>query len=103
MEHGRRGALVYIKSCMMTGLEFATAGYRATNPEFPHQNSSDQFFDPDQFEAYRDLGKKSCDFMIQELNLGKHIGDADRLLAHYGFPSAHPPQGAQAATASSRC
>ena len=100
---GRRGALVYIKSCMMTGLEFATAGYRATNPEFPHQNSSDQFFDPDEFEAYRDLGKKSCDFMIQELNLGKHIGDADRLLAHYGFPSAHPPQGAQAATASSCC
>ena len=55
---GRRGVLIYIKSTMVKGLEFATQGYRATNPDFPHQNTGDQFFDPDQFEAYRDLARR---------------------------------------------
>jgi hypothetical protein len=30
--------------------------YRAVNPDFPHQSTLDQFFDEEQFEAYRQLG-----------------------------------------------
>jgi hypothetical protein len=30
--------------------------YRARHPEFPHQTTLDQFFDQEQFEAYRQLG-----------------------------------------------
>ena len=42
--------------------------YRHRNPTFPHQTTADQFFDEDQFEAYRALG-----LHIAELALdGKH-------------------------------
>jgi len=91
---GRRGVLIYIKSTMVTGLEFATEGYKAANPDFPHQNTVDQFFDPDQFEAYRDLGKKSCATMIQALELATNFEKTSRLLERYGFPAgqmASPP------------
>lgn len=88
---GRRGALIYIKSTMLSDLEFATKGYKANNPDFPHQATVDQFFDPDQFEAYRDLGRKSCAFMIKELNLAANFASTSRLLAHYGFPVRQEP------------
>ena len=32
------------------------SGYRAKNEVFPHEPTSDQFFDEPQFEAYRALG-----------------------------------------------
>jgi hypothetical protein len=81
----KKGALIFIKSTMMTGLDFATQGYRATSPDFPHQSTADQFFDPDQFEAYRDLGKKSCSFMVKELDLVNNFENAPVLLKNYGF------------------
>ncbi|MDH2346381.1 patatin-like phospholipase family protein [Bradyrhizobium sp. SSUT77] len=83
----KRGVLIYIKSTMVTGLAFATDGYKAANPEFPHQSTVDQFFDPDQFEAYRDLGKKSCEAMILSLDLGMNVTCSSRLLERYGFPA----------------
>jgi hypothetical protein len=30
--------------------------YRLNHPDFPHQPTLDQFFDEEQFEAYRQLG-----------------------------------------------
>jgi Patatin-like phospholipase len=90
---GKCGALIYIKSNMVTGLEFSTEGYRAANPDFPHQSTLDQFFDPDQFEAYRDLGRKSCAKMIDELSLVSNFGDASKVLTSYGFPSSQNPMG----------
>ena len=30
--------------------------YRGNHPHFPHQTTLDQFFDQEQFEAYRQLG-----------------------------------------------
>lgn len=83
----KRGVLIYIKSTMVAGLTFATDGYKAANPDFPHQSTADQFFDPDQFEAYRDLGKKSCAAMIEALGLDANVMSAVKLLERYGFPS----------------
>ena len=31
-------------------------GYKDRYPAFPHQTTADQFFDEEQFEAYRELG-----------------------------------------------
>ncbi|GAJ96050.1 patatin-like phospholipase family protein [Rhizobium rhizogenes] len=70
---GSLGALVYIKSTMMTGLDFLTDGYRAANPDFPHQSTIDQFFQPAQFEAYRDLGRKSSLEAVRQLKLSQFI------------------------------
>jgi hypothetical protein len=50
------GLLLYLKSSL-TGNESALIQrYRAANPTFPHQTTLDQFFDEEQFEAYRQLG-----------------------------------------------
>lgn len=81
---GSHGALVYIKATMITGLDFATDGYRASNPDFPHQTTVDQFFDPEQFEAYRDLGRKSCSLAVKELGLRGNPSPAE-ILKEYGF------------------
>ena len=51
------GRLVYIKSSL-TGDEHPVIGqYRAENPQFPHESTSDQEFGEAQFEAYRALGE----------------------------------------------
>ena len=36
-------------------------GYAAKNKTFPHQTTTDQFFDESQFESYRALGQHSID------------------------------------------
>ena len=53
------GQLIYVKSSLTVNCEVnpLLAYYRANNPDFPHQSTSDQFFDERQFEAYRALGE----------------------------------------------
>jgi hypothetical protein len=50
------GIIVYVKSTLTTGLPGDLYGYKARNDAFPHQTTLDQFFDEEQFEAYRELG-----------------------------------------------
>jgi len=50
------GTLVYLKLAMIDGLPTDVFSYKGLNPDFPHQPTSDQFFDEKQFEAYRELG-----------------------------------------------
>ncbi|MDT4329035.1 patatin-like phospholipase family protein [Methylomonas sp. MV1] len=50
------GFLLYLK-LSVTGNEPALIKrYRLNHPDFPHQTTLDQFFDEEQFEAYRQLG-----------------------------------------------
>jgi hypothetical protein len=51
-----QGTLLYIKSSL-TGDESADVlRYASLHPAFPHESTSDQFFDESQFESYRALG-----------------------------------------------
>jgi Domain of Unknown Function (DUF1080)/Patatin-like phospholipase len=69
----RDGILVYLKSSL-TGDEPTDAlRYAAANPEFPHQSTSDQWFDESQFESYRVLG-----FHVAE-NVFGAVGDVAKL------------------------
>jgi hypothetical protein len=77
---GERGVLVYIKSVLFKKINFTTAGYRARFADFPHQSTFDQFFDPDQFEAYRDLGYCSASFAISSLQLKSLIDVPDHII-----------------------
>jgi hypothetical protein len=61
----KTGYLVYIKSNMIRGLSFPARGYKAKNPDFPNQSTMDQFFEPAQFEAYRELGYSSAQAFIE--------------------------------------
>ncbi|CAO3408515.1 hypothetical protein [Azospirillum largimobile] len=50
------GLLLYLK-LSVTGDELELIKrYRALNPDFPHQSTLDQFFEEEQFEAYRQIG-----------------------------------------------
>ena len=53
---GRPGLLIYLKACITGHESEDVISYRKANPSFPHQSTTDQFFDESQFESYRELG-----------------------------------------------
>jgi Patatin-like phospholipase len=80
---GRRASLIYIKATLIKEIDFTTAGYLASNPTFPHQTTADQFFDPDQFDAYRSLGYESARHMIESLDLATTIATPTSIVTRY--------------------
>ncbi|RMI17559.1 MAG: hypothetical protein D6681_03205, partial [Calditrichaeota bacterium] len=53
---GTEGRLLYIKTAFLEDVPADVFSYRRGHPEFPDQSTGDQFFDEQQFEAYRELG-----------------------------------------------
>lgn len=80
---GTLGTLIYIKSTLIKEMDFTTAGYLAANPAFPHQSTVDQFFDQDQFDAYRYLGYDTALQVINSLQLKSSMLNADKLWETY--------------------
>jgi hypothetical protein len=66
-----KGTIVYLKSALIKELDVRAKGYRGAHPEFPNQTTGDQFFDEEQFEAYREVGFRICNQMIGDLDLPK--------------------------------
>lgn len=58
LESGEKseGVILYIKTCVVSGLPEDIYGYRRSDPAFPDTPTSNQFFREDCFEAYRELG-----------------------------------------------
>lgn len=59
---GARGTIYYVKSSVTkpdedVNMPEHVENYDRKEPDFPHQSTGDQFFDPEQFEAYRALGE----------------------------------------------
>jgi len=50
------GLLLYVKLSTTGNESELIRRYQGQNPDFPHQTTADQFFDEEQFEAYRQLG-----------------------------------------------
>lgn len=65
----RKGLIIYLKSTLIREVSLRTKGYRGSNPLFPSDPTSNQFFSPEQFEAYRDVGQKIAAQMDRELVL----------------------------------
>jgi len=65
---GEIGHLLYFKLSVTGDEPEYIRAYRARNPEFPHEPTSDQFFSEDQFEAYRALGEHICDTCMEDSN-----------------------------------
>jgi hypothetical protein len=63
------GVLIYLKSALILDLAIGAKGYRGAHHEFPNESTGDQFFDEEQFEAYREVGYRICEQMITELDL----------------------------------
>jgi hypothetical protein len=60
------GTIIYIKPVLTPGLTADLLGYKDANPAFPHETTADQFFDEEQFEAYRELGYRLTDQMYEQ-------------------------------------
>jgi hypothetical protein len=58
---GAIGLLLYMKLSVTGNEPELIKRYRVLHPDFPHQSTLEQFFDEEQFEAYRQLGVHVCD------------------------------------------
>ena len=54
---------------MIPALSLTSRGYKGANPDFPYESTADQFFSPEQFEAYRDVGVRITQQMLKETEL----------------------------------
>jgi hypothetical protein len=52
----QNGVLIYIKASLSGDENDYVLDYKRRNPTFPHETTVDQFFNEEQFEAYRALG-----------------------------------------------
>ena len=64
-----RGLIVYLKTTMIPELSMTAKGYKGANLDFPDQSTTDQFFDEEQFEAYRELGYRTACSVVEDLQL----------------------------------
>jgi hypothetical protein len=55
---GTRGEILYLKALLRTNLSADIYGYWRTNPQFPNQPTSNQFYGELQFDSYRELGRQ---------------------------------------------
>ncbi|MEK6410372.1 MAG: patatin-like phospholipase family protein [Acidobacteriota bacterium] len=75
---GETGHLLYVKSSVSGRETEYIREYRSRNVDFPHESTSDQFFDETQFEAYRALGAHTGSMLFGKRE-GRALGeDAER-------------------------
>jgi hypothetical protein len=55
---GSRGEILYLKALLTENLGADIYGYWRTNPDFPNQPTSNQFYGELQFDSYRELGRQ---------------------------------------------
>lgn len=56
---GYSADLIYVTTTLTRSMPWRCRAYWTDNDDFPDQSTADQFFDPDQFEAYRQLGRQA--------------------------------------------
>jgi hypothetical protein len=79
------GILVYVKARMTADLGFIVRGFRAKNSNFPNEPTLNQFFAPEQFEAYRALGFVSMTSALGALALDGGLPASASLLKKCGL------------------
>lgn len=72
---GSKGTLILLKTTMIKDLDIRLKGYKGAHPDFPDQSTTDQFFDEEQFEAYRELGYEIAKRMINEVDLQELLNE----------------------------
>jgi hypothetical protein len=64
--NGVVGKLFYIKPAIFDELQFSLLGFKGAFPEFPNDNTVNQFFSEARFEAYRELGFACASRMLDD-------------------------------------
>lgn len=62
------GLIIYLKTALIRDLSMEALGYAGAHPSFPDESTGDQFFDEEQFEAYRELGYRIGSDMVSKVN-----------------------------------
>jgi hypothetical protein len=70
-----QGLLLYLKLSLTGNEGELVTRYRGQNPTFPHQTTLDQFFDDEQFEAYRQLGVHVAEGLFGPAMMQDHLGN----------------------------
>jgi hypothetical protein len=70
-EKAKSSKVIFIKTGVTyDGLPEDIHGYKRINKDFPDESTSDQFFDETQFEAYRELGYKVGEMILEKWKTG---------------------------------
>jgi hypothetical protein len=118
-ERGPFSTFVYIKSSVRAPegkpdldkrdeLKYGTYKYKIYHPEFPHEATSDQFFDKIQWEAYFQLGRYiGAEVLgVKDLEAAAEKPSIDNLLNWFdqgvNFFESEPPTAAESAAPTSR-
>lgn len=72
----QEGVLLYLKPVLTGGENADVFNYSKLHPEFPHESTADQWFDENQFDSYRSLGR-----YIATRALGPATSAASRAIA----------------------
>lgn len=90
-----QGVLIYIKSAHLKNVPADVVAYRAANPDFPDESTGDQFFDEEQFEAYRELGFASARLLCSRGNGydGSTNDATPGALSHFRIAAGAPTKG----------
>ena len=67
---GRTGTLVYIKASLKGEEPADLHAYLAAHSGFPHQSTTEQFFEESQFESYHRLGLHIGKYVFGEQGIG---------------------------------
>jgi hypothetical protein len=74
---GNIGLLLYMKLSVTGNEPELTRRYRILHPDFPHQSTLDQFFEEEQFEAYRQLGVHVADGLFSRALMSGNTNPAN--------------------------
>lgn len=74
---GSQGEILYVKALLKTNLGADIYGYWRTNPDFPNQPTSNQFYGEMQFDSYRELGRELMGSIVGD----EADGDVERVFA----------------------
>jgi hypothetical protein len=76
---GSRGEILYVKALLREHLGADIYGYWRTNPDFPNQPTSNQFYGELQFDSYRELGRQLMAGIVGDAA----GGDIERVFARW--------------------
>ena len=71
------GLMLYLKLSLTGDEAELLKCYRLVHPDFPHQSTLDQFYDEEQFEAYRQLGVHVAEGMFSPALMTENATPAD--------------------------
>lgn len=97
------GTLIYLKPSLIGNEPTDVLSYAAADPLFPHQPTSDQWFDESQFESYRKLGRHIAKIVFAQASHADQREDSGAIIDPEQLFVAlkeiwHPPSGAQTAS-----